>query len=144
MNPDISALVLASPGIAVAIKALRRNTRIVSADCSEGKTRWLASHLEEQVFMDLCQRFPIDRFVISAHMLLADVVGRDRLDQLSREDRNFAWRAHCDFVIVDRDNLRIIRVVEVNGGFHASPLQTGRDARKKSLLRRFGIELEIC
>ena len=86
MSPDFFGLVLASPGIVVATLALRRNTTIVSADPGEEKTRWLASHLEERVLMDLCQRFPVDRFVISAHMLLADVVGRDRLEQLSRRD----------------------------------------------------------
>ena len=144
MNPAIGALLLASPGIVVAIRILRRNTRIVSADMGGMKTRWLASNLEERVFMDLSHRFPVDRFVISAHMLLADVVGRERLGQLPLIDRQFAWRAHCDFVIVDRDDLRIVRAIEVNGGFHARIEQKVRDARKKALLARFGIALEIC
>lgn len=144
MSSDIFALILASPGIAMGIAALRWIVRPISVGTGDERTQWLASNLEERVFMELCQRFPVDRFVISAHMLLADVVGRDRLGQLSRVDRNFAWRAHCDFVIVDRDNLRIVRTIEVNGGFHSRPEQRIRDAQKRALLERFGIALEIC
>ena len=104
---------------------------------------WLASHLEIRAFRRLEQRFSRDRHLISAHMLLVDVIGRQNLEQLSADDRQFVWRAHCDFVIVSRASLKIVKVVEVNGAFHQNTRQRGHDLRKRAILGRWGIELEV-
>lgn len=143
MIADVGALVLASPGIAVPLVIRWKHSRTWAPRVVGTPTRWLASRFEERVFSELCRRFPTDGFVISAHMLLADVIGRHRLGELSREERTFCWRAHCDFVVVDRKSLVTMRVIEVNGAFHGDPAQKPRDARKQELLERFGIVLEV-
>ena len=143
MLADVGALLLASPGIAVPFVIRWKHPRTVAPIVAGTPNRWLASRFEERVFFELCQRFPAGCFVISAHMLLADVIGRNRLSELSIEERRFAWLAHCDFVVVDRKNLVTVRVIEVNGSFHGDPAQKRRDAQKKKLLERFGILLEI-
>jgi hypothetical protein len=107
------------------------------------ETRWLASQREERAFRALRQEFPADQFLISAHMLLIDVIGRNRSPQLSREDRAFAWKAHCDFVIVRTQDLVVDRVVEINGPLHVRPMQAIRDTQKKRILHAFHIALDI-
>lgn len=132
---------LVTPGLCIGILALWRSAGLGTI-VHRGHP-WLASGLEVRAFHRLEQRFAADRHLISAHMLLADVVGRQNLDQLSANDRQFAWRAHCDFVIVSRDSLTIEKVVEINGGFHQNPQQKIHDGQKRDILSRLGITLEV-
>ena len=104
---------------------------------------WLASALEVKAYHALVRIYPPDRYLISAHMGLIDVIGRSHLDTLSVPDRRFAWRAHCDFVIVDRHSLAIQKVVEINGPHHGSPEQALRDRQKSKILAARGIALDI-
>ena len=76
-------------------------------------------------------------------MGLIDVIGRSHLDTLSVADLRFAWRAHCDFVIVDRHTLAIQKVIEVNGPQHVKPEQALRDRQKSKILAARGIVLDI-
>lgn len=97
---------------------------------------WLASRAEAVAFRQLEQRYPPDRFIISAHVLLIDVLGRDRVGALRSWERDFAFRAHCDFVIADRKSLAILAVVEVGGPGHDRESQRRRDRMKDALLAR--------
>lgn len=95
------------------------------------------------MFRELIQEYPIPQFYISGHMALIDVIGRGNAGRLSPEDRTFAFRAHCDFVIVKAGSLTVQRVIEVNGVFDRDPVQGVRDVRKKRLLPYFGIRLKV-
>ena len=135
--------VTALPGIVIGstlllVRALRRraHSRSTPAPCP-----WLASPLEIDAFHRLEALYPPSQYLISAHTLLVDVIGRQNLTRLSRDEERFAWRAHCDFVIVDRSTLNIHSVVEVNGGQHDLPQQRGYDALKAAILARMGIPL---
>lgn len=134
-------VVLMIPGIAAGLVVLWK-TALSRRNLLVAETRWLASSFEEQAFHALSLRYPPDRYLISAHMLLADVVGRQNLPRLSSQDQRFSWRAHCDFVIVERRSLTIVRVLEVNGPYHNNRHQQDLDARKQRLLAKFGIALE--
>lgn len=141
MNPTNIFWPLAAPGLAIGLLAWWRS--VGSSHFMESRHPWLASGLEIRAFHMLEERFSRAEHLISAHMLLVDVIGRQNLDQLSGHDRQFVWRAHCDFVIVRRASLTIERVVEINGGFHADPAQEAHDTRKREILSRVGIALEV-
>lgn len=138
MHPFRMFLPLALPGIIIGFLVFWRGTSLRRAGHP-----WLASGLEVRAFHRLEQKFSRDHHLISAHMLLADVIGRQNLNGLSIEDRQFAWRAHCDFVIVARESLEIVRVVEVNGGFHRDVRQQFHDGHKREILAGIGIALEV-
>ena len=133
---DFAAVAAALPGILVGLGVWFREQHTPS---SYLPVPWLASHLEEQTFGILVQKYTPDRYVISAHMLLIDVIGRDRTASLTPEESRFAWKAHCDFVIVDRATLTTERVVEVNGSHHYTEPQERRDRMKQRILRQRGI-----
>jgi hypothetical protein len=141
----VGAILLASPGAAFALFALRTKSPTWSHRPSEDRRspNWFASQFEERAFRRLEVSYPPPKFIISAHMLLADVVGRSELPQLRPHDREFCWKAHCDFVVVERATMKISRVVEVNGPHHRLPAQTVRDWRKAAILRQFDIALDI-
>ncbi len=132
---------LLSPGIVAGIMVLWKKFGYGHPPAISPQA-WLASRLEERAFRLLSVRYPCERYLISAHMLLVDVVGRQHLPQLAPLERRFAWRAHCDFVIVERSSLTIIRVIEVNGAYHDDRYQQELDQRKRRLLAQFGIPLE--
>lgn len=144
---NVVLLLLSSPGIAVGalvtVHRIREFRRDPVGGTFSGRVSWLASQGEEETFRQLRAIFPSDKYLISAHMLLADVIGRNQLRYLSDLDREFAWKAHCDFVVVRVDDLTIEQVVEVNGAHHQSPIQMARDRQKQQILRRFGIRLEV-
>lgn len=144
---DSGVLVTSFPGFVVGIVVLAKSrssrTRRSIGEIVRRESRWLASRFEETTFRQLRLRYPLDQYVVSAHMLLIDVIGRDSLAGLSPHDRHFAWTAHCDFVVVRLDNLSIERVVEVNGLHHRLTRQIIRDGLKKEILRRHGITLEV-
>lgn len=140
-----TSLLLATPGLLVGtiVLSFRTKAGATTQSLSPGPAGWLSSDLEKRAFAQLEQRFPPPDFIISAHMLLMDVIGRDRLDVLTPSDREFCWKAHCDFVVVDRASMNIIHAVEVNGHFHDVLRQQKRDHRKKTILRQFGISLTV-
>jgi hypothetical protein len=140
-----AALLLASPGIAIgAMTFVKPRLAIIhSRNDSTKPALWLASRAEERAFNHLEKTFPPPHFIISAHMLLADVVGRNELSLLRPSDRAFCWKAHCDFVVVERSTMKIVRAIEVNGSHHRQPIQAIRDRRKASILRQFDIALDI-
>ena len=138
------ALLLASPGLAIGV-GIWAKPRVVGTHPRGDLPKpypWLASRAEERAFEHLERTFPPPRFIISAHMLLADVVGRSQLLRLCPSDREFCWKAHCDFVIVERSTMNISRVVEVNGPHHQLPAQTMPYRRKSAILRQFGTALD--
>lgn len=141
LNPTSMFWPLTAPGLAIGLLAWWRSVGL--GHPIESGHPWLASGLEIRAFHKLEARFSRTEHLISAHMLLADVIGRQNLEQLSRDDRQFVWRAHCDFVIVRRESLKIERVVEINGGFHEESTQEAHDSRKREILGRVGIELEV-
>lgn len=114
-----------------------------SVSPARAKTCWLASRMEESAFRHLQTQYPPDDFIISAHMLLIDVIGRNQSGYLSDADREFSWKAHCDFVVVSASDLTIERVVEVNGSYHQMPKQWERDRQKRRILAQFGIRLQV-
>lgn len=141
MNPTNVLWPLVMPGLVIGILAWWRSAGL-RQPIKFGHP-WLASGLEVRSFHKLEARFSRAEHLISAHMLLVDVIGRQNLEQLSPEDRQFVWRAHCDFIIVRRESLQIERVVEINGGFHAGTTQQAHDERKREILTRMGIDLEV-
>ncbi len=145
MIPVIALWKLILPGLIAGVGALYRIARHpqVGLRPSLNHHPWLASSLEEKAYHALTRLYPQDRYLISAHMGLIDVIGRNYLDTLSREDRRFAWHAHCDFVIVDRRTLAIQKVIEVNGRQHLRPDQALRDRQKSKILAVRGIALDI-
>lgn len=135
---------LATPGVIVGLKVLAHQRLTENVPVSvNGNVPWLASSFEQRTFRRLEKRFPPHQFVISAHVLLIDVIGRGNLSLLSQEERRFAWRAHCDFIITDRQTLSVLEVIEVNGPSHHQPVQRDRDWKKRHLLDLFGIPLEV-
>jgi len=136
---DFAAVEMALPGVVVGLGVWLRDWH---PPLSRSPVPWLASQLEEQAFTILVQKYAPDRYVISAHMLLIDVIGRDRTASLTPEETRFAWKAHCDFVIVDWATLTTERVVEVNGPRHHTELQEHRDRIKQRILRQRGIACE--
>ncbi len=142
----VGAGLLSVPGWAIGALTLGRqrpSATTVRRSDTQTETRWLFSQREERAFRALQQEFPADQFLISAHMLLIDVIGRDRSYQLSLEDRAFAWKAHCDFAIVRTKDLIADRVVEINGPLHVRPIQAMRDSQKKCILHEFHIPLDV-
>lgn len=137
----LGGLWMATPGVVVGLAVLVRTILGQQGSAWSGPTPWLASALEETAFREIESRFPVETHLISAHMLLADVVGRQRLDFLDGPDRIFCWKAHCDFVVVDRRSLQIRCVIEVDGPSHLQAVQRIRDLRKTRILERCGIEL---
>ncbi len=128
-------------GLGMLYQIARRRTE---PGCARpGHPSWLASLLEVKAYYALERIYPQDRYLISAHMGLIDVIGRSHLETLSLDDRRFAWRAHCDFVIVDRRTLTIQKVIEVNGPRHGNPEQALRDRHKLKILTARGIAFEI-
>ncbi len=136
---DFAVVAMAVPGVLVGLGVWFQEQHPPSVHLS---VPWLASRLEEQAFGILVQKYAPDRYVISAHMLLIDVIGRDRTVSLTPEETRFAWKAHCDFVIVDRATLTAERVVEVNGPHHHTEPQERRDRMKQKILRQQGIVWE--
>lgn len=140
---DIVAVWPSIPGWAIAALVYRNvRTRTTGRRTTSVAAAWLASEYEKTTFLDLERRYPSPMYLISAHMLLADVVGRNRLGELDEADRAFAWRAYCDFVVVDRATFTIIKVLEANGPLHLSRIQRQRDRRNQRILHRFGVQLE--
>lgn len=139
-------LMMSAPGLAVGLLVLKadrmRMVRVRGNSLQEGSP-WLASRREERAFRELQTIYPPSHYTISAHMLLIDVIGRQEAHRLVPRDREFAWKAHCDFVIVSVSRLRIEKVVEVNGPFHQRADQQDRDKRKRQILAQFHIGLEI-
>lgn len=135
---------LATPGVIIGLKVLahQRLTEDVPVSMN-GTVPWLASSFEQQTFRRLEKRFPPQQFIISAHVLFIDVIGRSNLGLLSYEDRRFVWKAHCDFVITDRKSLSIVKVIEVNGRTHTQAYQRSRDGTKHRLLAAFQIPLAV-
>lgn len=131
----------ASPGLVIGIALLGRCC-LPLRGLRTSPISWLASIGEEQAFRLLENRYPPGQYIISAHMLLIDVIGRDRLWRLSSTDQEFAWKAHVDFVVVTREFLTVLTVVEVDGPQHIAGSQQQRDKRKDQLLQRFGIAIE--
>lgn len=141
MLPLPSIWLLIAPGLVMAV-FIQWRTRLLKSASPPISHPWLASSFEVSSYHHLEKLYDHSAYIISAHMLLADVIGREHLDDLSSEDRRFAWRAHCDFVIVDRNSLTIQRVIEINGLYHRNPAQQLSDQRKQRLLARVGISLE--
>ncbi len=142
------ALAFSAPGIVAGLAVLHQGTKDLTANVlltppAAKPVRWLASKLEEKTYRSLCRAYLAPNFVISAHMPLLDVIGRDQAARLSKRDREFAWRDHCDFVIVRTRDLSIARVIEVNGRFHGGAGQMLRDRRKRLILQRFGIPMQV-
>lgn len=131
------------PGLVAGLILPYRSWRPSSSVLAQRSHPWLSSGLEVKAYRRLEQLYAPDRYLISAHMLLADVVGRQNLSTLSHEDRTFCWKAHSDFVVVDRHTLSIQKVIEVNGPHHASPKQMSHDRRKSRILASMGILLDI-
>ncbi len=104
---------------------------------------WPPSWRRQRIEAFAARTYLASDFVISAHMSLLDVIGRGQAARLSKRDREFAWRAHCDFVIVRTRDLFITRVIEVNGRFHRGAGQMLRDRRKRLILQRFGIPMQV-
>ena len=143
---EMNLLLTSAPGMVMGVAIVWRQrwlARRALLGSTPIKSRWLASRREEEAFRKLQGMFSPNQFFISAHMLLVDVIGRERSHLLPPKDREFAWRAHCDFVIVHADSLLIEKVVEVNGPFHLDRVQALRDRQKKRILERFQIQLEV-
>lgn len=63
---------------------------------------------------DLRAKYSPQKFILSAHPLLIDVVGRNHAGDLWDADRAFGWQAHCHVVVVWVRDLSIERIVGTN------------------------------
>lgn len=78
---------------------------------------------------------------IAPKVRVLDVTGSDN-PLMEPEERDYAFRAHFDFVLLYRPTMTPILAVELDGEHHRSdPKTQQRDALKDSICRRIGLPL---
>jgi hypothetical protein len=98
------------------------------------KTKYLTRWNERETLTILDRTLASSPFRVFSKIRLIDVIGTERNERLSAEDRNFLMTSHLDFVVYSGgDYLAPVFAVEFDGPHHDSEPQITRDIRKNRL-----------
>ncbi len=90
---------------------------------------------------DICKSRQFGLLSFKFNYPLRKIINLERITDI--EDRNFilAPGTHCDFVIFNELNKRVILIVEVDGKQHEKTIQKQRDERKDRIITSSGLKL---
>jgi hypothetical protein len=97
---------------------------------------------EQVLYRELLARVQGRRAMLAPKMRVLDCIELGRLAGLTQQERDYAFRAHFDVVVVDQESFRPVAAVELDGRQHETdPLTQARDRLKDSLCGKVGLRL---
>ena len=80
--------------------------------------------------------------MVTPKMRVLDTLEPTRMAALTQPERDYAFRAHFDLVLVETRGFRPVAAVELDGATHAQdPLTMARDRLKNSICEKVGLPL---
>lgn len=97
---------------------------------------------EQVLYRELVAWLDGRRVLLAPKMRVLDSLEPGLMPQLTQQERDYAFRAHFDIVVVDVDSFKPIAAVELDGAQHETdPLTQARDRLKNSICEKAGLRL---
>ncbi|MFZ5814453.1 MAG: DUF2726 domain-containing protein [Bacillota bacterium] len=97
---------------------------------------------EQVLYRELQARLQGRPVMLAPKVRVLDALGPDRLGALSRQERDYAFRAHLDMVVVELGGFKPVAAVELDGATHEKdPLTMARDRLKNGICEKVGLPL---
>lgn len=97
---------------------------------------------EQVLYRELLKRTAGSRVLLAPKMRVLDSLEPALVPTLTQQERDYAFRAHFDMVLVDQESFKPVAVVELDGAIHVNDLITmARDRLKDSLCEKAGLPL---
>lgn len=97
---------------------------------------------EQELYRELLARVQGRRVLLAPKMRVLDSLEPGLMSALTQQERDYAFRAHFDLVLVDQDSFKPLAAVELDGVHHdTDPLTQARDRLKNSLCAKAGLPL---
>jgi hypothetical protein len=97
---------------------------------------------EQVLYRELLARVDGRRILLAPKMRVLDSIEPGKMPGMTQQERDYAFRAHFDVVLVDVGTFRPVAAVELDGRRHETdPLTQARDRLKNSLCEKAGLPL---
>ena len=97
---------------------------------------------EQVLYRELLKRVAGSRVLLAPKMRVLDSLEPGLVPTLMQQERDYAFRAHFDMVLVDQESFRPVAAVELDGATHENdPVTLARDRLKNSLCEKAGLPL---
>ncbi|MFZ5823434.1 MAG: AAA domain-containing protein, partial [Bacillota bacterium] len=97
---------------------------------------------EQALYRELAERLKGRPVMVAPKMRVLDSLEPTRLADLTQQERDYAFRAHFDLVVVGLDGFRPVAAVELDGATHEQdPLTMARDRLKNAICEKASLPL---
>jgi hypothetical protein len=97
---------------------------------------------EQELYRELLTRMGGKQITVAPKMRVLDTLEPTRMIALTQPERDYAFRAHFDLVLVETQGFKPVAAVELDGATHAQdPRTVARDQLKNSICEKAGLPL---
>ena len=97
---------------------------------------------EQELYRELLTRMGGKQIMVTPKMRVLDTLEPTRMAELTQPERDYAFRAHFDLVLVETQGFRPVAAVELDGATHEQDsLTMARDRLKNSICEKVGLPL---
>jgi len=97
---------------------------------------------EQELYRELLTRTGGRQIMVTPKMRVLDTLEPTRMTELTQPERDYAFRAHFDLVLVETQSFKPVAAVELDGATHEQdPLTMERDRLKNSICEKVGLPL---